>query len=106
MEKVRLSVKKTARLLEAAAQKERASFDVSCSIGEHLEMSGGDFSDDIFEKIRDAVSRLAFLPHIGKRNYKRAARELIEGVTVRYGRGWRPRGPKKVPRLTVSAKRA
>jgi len=70
-------IKKTARLLEAAAKKRNESADAACSAALYLDRLDGDLGNEMLDSVFEAVTELARVSLEGKPNYERAARELI-----------------------------
>lgn len=77
MKQSQASIRKLARLLETAAKKHNASADATCSIAACFDRPDGDLSDETFDKVFDAVMKLARVALDGKPDYRRAARELL-----------------------------
>jgi hypothetical protein len=81
MKQGRATIKQLTRLLESAARKQNESADATCSVAGCFERSGGDLSDEMFDRVFETVTELARVSLDKKPDYERAARELIAKVT-------------------------
>jgi hypothetical protein len=83
MQQGRATVKDLARLLETAANKHNESADATCSVACCFDPSDGDLSEEMFDAVFDTVRQLAAVSPDKKRDYRRAARELIAKLAQR-----------------------
>jgi len=70
-------LKELTQVLETAAQKYNASADATCSVAECFERPDSELSDEMFDRIFEAVSELARTSLDRKPDYRRAARALL-----------------------------
>jgi hypothetical protein len=81
MTQAQARVKKLARLLELAAKKHNESADATCSVAACFDRSDGDLSEEVFDRVFDAVTELSDVSAQKTPDYRRAARELIARLT-------------------------